>query len=164
MTDIVDRAKAALADTTDGPWEVNTEGWACISSGSDSVFHAYVETTCIDCDAEITQSMGCHVAISIEDAEFIAQARTLVPELIAEVERLQAARRDESRYLVETHNDRADLLREVERLRATVYRVRAAVVELESLARKYDANHLSNHARGVAHARRVTLAALDADR
>lgn len=137
MSDVVERSKAVLENTTPGPWEVNREGWACISSGSDSVFHAYVETTCVECDAEITQSMDCHVAISIEDAEFIAQARTLVPELVAEIERLHTW--DGLMSLVDEHYptdifphfagvpDNPDrdpgprilsLLREVERLRA----------------------------------------------
>ncbi|WP_454232052.1 hypothetical protein [Mycolicibacterium fortuitum] len=104
MSDVVQRAKTVLEGTTDGPWEI-------IGGG------------------EYVTGVGILVApddggVTSGDAEFIAQARTLVPELVAEVERLQAARRDESRYLVETHNDRADLLREVERLRATVERVR----------------------------------------
>lgn len=88
MSDIVARAKAALESVTDGPWVVNREGWACISSGSDSVFHGYFEGSCGDCGDEIHDAAS--VAISIEDAEFIAAARTLVPELVAEVEKLRA--------------------------------------------------------------------------
>lgn len=71
-----------------------------------------------------------------------------------EVERLQAARRDESRYLVETHNDRADLLGEVERLRATVERVR----ELAHNPETYSGTGV------VTVTPRRILAALDADR
>lgn len=92
MSDIVERAKAVIGPhLTPEPWVVNTEGWAVISSGSDSVMHAYVDTTCVDCGEEMCQSMDCHVAASIEDLEFIAAARTLVPELVAEVEKWKAA-------------------------------------------------------------------------
>lgn len=85
---LVERAKAALQGTTAGPWIVNREGWACISSGSDSVIHGYFEGDCPDCGDRIIDN--AMVAVSIEDATFIAEVRTLVPELVAEVERLQA--------------------------------------------------------------------------
>lgn len=82
------RAKAALGEhVTPGPWVVNREGWAVISSGSDSVIHGYVDTACESCGADVKGN--AQVAVSIEDAEFIAAARTLVPELVAEVERLR---------------------------------------------------------------------------
>lgn len=45
-----------------------------------------------------------------------AKSPDLIYRLVAEVERLRSARRDEGRYLVETHNDRADLLRAVARV------------------------------------------------
>lgn len=90
MSDVVVRAKAALEGVTEGPWVVNQEGWSCISSGPDSVFHGYFNGSCGDCGDEIHDAAS--VAISVEDAEFIAAARTLVPELVAEVERLRAER------------------------------------------------------------------------
>lgn len=89
--ELLDRARAALEGTTPEPWVVNYEGWAVISHKSDSVLHPYVETTCVECDAEIVQSMGCKVALSIEDLEFMVAARSLVPELVAEVEKLRGA-------------------------------------------------------------------------
>lgn len=119
MSDILDRARAALGpQVTAAPWVVNTEGWASISSGSDSVIHAYVDTTCVDCGEEICQSMDCHVAASIEDLEFIAAARTLVPELAAEVDRLrgQVEIRRNAQYLLAVQA--GELRAEVERLRA----------------------------------------------
>ena len=71
------------AEATEEPWEVNgpDEDWAVIHSGPDSVIHAY---TVHDPDCE-----GCtcggdeagHVAISVEDAELIAHARTDLPAL-----------------------------------------------------------------------------------
>lgn len=83
--EVTERAKAALEGTTPGPWEVNTEGWALDGSP--------------------------HVAVSIEDAEFIAAARMLVSDLVAEIERLCEERIAEGAYLVKVHNERADLLR-----------------------------------------------------
>jgi hypothetical protein len=88
MSDVVERANAVTEGITDGPWVVNREGWACISSGSDSVFHGYFDGSCDDCGDEIHDAAS--VAISIEDAEFIAAARQLVPELVAEVKRLRS--------------------------------------------------------------------------
>lgn len=94
--DLIARAKAALSpDMTPGPWVVNTEGWAVISSGPDSVIHGYVDTSCENCGADVKGDAD--VAISIEDAGFIAAARTLVPELVAAFEDMQADR-DQARH------------------------------------------------------------------
>lgn len=75
------------AEATEGPWEVNgpDEDWAVIHSGPDSVIHAY---TVHDPDCEGCECGGDeagHVAISVEDVEFIADARTVVPALTAAV-------------------------------------------------------------------------------
>lgn len=93
MSDVIERAEAAMEGVTAGPWVVNRDGWACVSPGPDSVFHGYFEGSCGDCGDEILDSAS--VAISIEDAEFIAAARTLVPELVAE---LKAARAEVERH------------------------------------------------------------------
>ena len=86
------------AEATEGPWGVNgpDEDWAVIHSGPDSVIHAY---TVHDPDCE-----GCtcggdeagHVAISVEDAAFIAHARidlvalaAAVRDVLAECERFR---------------------------------------------------------------------------
>ena len=84
------------AAATEGPWVVNgpAEQWAVISSGHDSVIHAY---TVHDPDCE-----GCtcggdeagHVAISVEDAEFISAARADVPALTAAVRDVLALHRE----------------------------------------------------------------------
>lgn len=78
---------AALTEgATEGPWRANgpDEDWAAISSGPDSVLHAYLthERSCDGCECG---DEGAQVAISIEDAEFIAHARTAMPALIAAV-------------------------------------------------------------------------------
>lgn len=68
--DLIARAKAALEGVADGPWEL-------IGGG------------------EYVTGVGICVApdnggVTGPNAEFIAAARTLVPELVAEVERLRA--------------------------------------------------------------------------
>lgn len=83
MTDIVARAEECLQGITRGPWVVNREGWACISSGSDSVFHGHYAGECPICGEDV--EMAAEVAISIEDAEFIAASPELVAELVAEL-------------------------------------------------------------------------------
>lgn len=75
------------AGATPRPWVVNgpDEDWAVIHSGPDSVIHAY---TVHDPDCERCTCGGDeagHVAISVEDAAFIADARTAVPALTAAV-------------------------------------------------------------------------------
>lgn len=69
-----EEARALLDEATPGPW-VDDEVWAAISSGSDSVVHAYVETTCDGCGAEINDDAT--VAMSAEDAALIAAAPDL---------------------------------------------------------------------------------------
>jgi hypothetical protein len=69
MSDIVQRAKAALEGATDGPWEI-------VGGGE---YVTGVGILAAPDDGGVTSG----------DAEFIAQARTLVPELVAEVERLR---------------------------------------------------------------------------
>ncbi|AOQ28534.1 hypothetical protein I5H99_gp081 [Mycobacterium phage WillSterrel] len=77
MSDVVERAKAALEGVTEGPWiaEYSSEEGNCV----------------IPHDAESTREAVAttHLYHQRADAEFIAQARTLVPELVAEVEHLR---------------------------------------------------------------------------
>jgi hypothetical protein len=107
MTDDTVTAKLAewealVEGATKGPWVVNgpDEDWAAISSGPDSVIHAY---TTHDPDCE-----GCtcggdeagHVAISVEDAEFIAAAPDLARSLLGFVREVTEGHEpdDEGRY------------------------------------------------------------------
>ena len=73
------------AAATEGPWEVDgpDEQWAAISSGPDSVIHAYAvhDRDCEGCTCGGDEAG--HVAISVEDAEFIAHTRTDLPALTA---------------------------------------------------------------------------------
>jgi len=76
--DVVFRAKAALEDVTAGPWVARAE--------SDGDYPIYADGGpifgCPDC--------GVRGGAGRADAEFIAAARSLVPELVAELERLRA--------------------------------------------------------------------------
>lgn len=86
MGDILERAKAALEGITEGPWRVHeatTSGYAPhygVASGDRS----YPDVAYAHSDWE-----GYGNGSRKADAEFIAAARTLVPELVAEVERLR---------------------------------------------------------------------------
>ena len=83
MTDLIERAKASLEGTTEGPWRVSHAGNVHygVSHGEYS-FPTVVKARC--------EYDGFGNGSSRADANFIAEARTLVPELIAEVERLRA--------------------------------------------------------------------------
>ncbi|MDG5773909.1 hypothetical protein [Mycolicibacterium fortuitum] len=78
MSDVVQRAKAVLEGITDGPWiaEYSGEQGNCVIPHDAQSTREAVATT--------------HLYHQLADAEFIAQARTLVPELVAEVERLRS--------------------------------------------------------------------------
>ncbi|ANU79458.1 hypothetical protein Gompeii16_39 [Mycobacterium phage Gompeii16] len=86
---VVERAKSALEGVTEGPWiaEYSSEQGNCI----------------IPHDAESTREAVAttHLYHQRADAEFIAQARTLVPELVAEIEelRLMAAVSKKKKYI-----------------------------------------------------------------
>lgn len=70
MTDSVEHAKSALKGVTDGPWE--------LIGGNEYVTGVSV---CVAPDDG---------GVTGPDAAFIAASRTLVPELVAEVERLRS--------------------------------------------------------------------------
>lgn len=78
MSDVVERAKAALEGVTDGPWEATPYG----------VEQPY------ELDLHRFDQMTLRIARTDEsdnDSRFIAAARTLVPELVSELERVREA-------------------------------------------------------------------------
>lgn len=75
MSDIVERAKAALEGVTEGGWLHSEDNCGCYS---------------IDAKPDLTVQLIAECIASEADAEFLAASRTLVPELVAEVERLHA--------------------------------------------------------------------------
>ncbi|QDM57461.1 hypothetical protein SEA_MAHAVRAT_77 [Mycobacterium phage Mahavrat] len=86
MSDVVERVKAALEALGDkGPWTIDSED-------GEPIIHEAHHYDSTDEWYDVDGANGGWVA-HCEDlpvAEFIAQARTLVPELVAEVERLRA--------------------------------------------------------------------------
>lgn len=83
--DITDRAKATLEGTTDGPWEADldphgeTRGIWPTSPGEEIIIGEYIANDEFDSNR--------WAGGSDQNLRFMAAARTLVPELIAEVER-----------------------------------------------------------------------------
>lgn len=104
MTDVVERAKAVLEDTTDGPWE--------------QVGFGNIHRT----------PAGEHPPVAKTwnraNGEFIAQARTLVPELAAEVEELRAVVSADDSTAARIHRQWTQARRQVRELRAEVERLR----------------------------------------
>ncbi|AXQ64571.1 hypothetical protein KNU83_gp080 [Mycobacterium phage LilMoolah] len=80
MRDVVERAKAALEGVAYGPWEFD-----CSDEGMQAVGGPVIWLG----DGDLGFRVEAHYQDD-RNAEFVAQARTLVPELVAEVERLRA--------------------------------------------------------------------------
>lgn len=82
-SDLLQRARAAVDGVTAGVWEFwqcytpRGDGALIVSAGDKEICSLHEEVTGDDCQA-------------VRDAAFIAAARQLLPELIAEVERLSA--------------------------------------------------------------------------
>ena len=87
MSDVVQQAKAALEGVTEGPWDVVSGAWG-------NVWHFPDEGT-----PTVVVRLG---GMSEPDAEFIAAARSLVPDLVAEVEKLRGAI-ETIRFLAKRH-------------------------------------------------------------
>lgn len=95
--DVVARAEAALVGVTDGPWSWTSprygvptlEGWA----GDPELYRYDTEVLEADHRGECGCRSACELELSVSDADraFIAAARDLVPELVAEVARLRSA-------------------------------------------------------------------------
>lgn len=112
----------ALADAaTPGPWTPCTEGWATISSSSDSVIHAYHPRDCChECGEPYDMEPG--VAIGVEDLEFIAAARTAVPQLLDQLDAAEQRIRDLTQ---EVKDERGAALDQMEQVRIRDARIRA---------------------------------------
>lgn len=89
VEDVVARSKAALEGTTDAPWVVDSgERWI---NGGDRGYDEVIWPGQVEC---MSYCYGGSSTIDgdrlPQDMRFIAAARELIPELIAEVERLRA--------------------------------------------------------------------------
>lgn len=114
--DIVDRAKAALAGVTPGPWTHHTAPSAdsdetpaqyCANTlaGNGDPLHVLTAASPDPRFAYVVPALTGDGPTSAINAEFIAQARELVPELIAEVERLQGAAKTLGKIIEDTLTD-----------------------------------------------------------
>ncbi|QDF19803.1 hypothetical protein QEH38_gp71 [Mycobacterium phage LilSpotty] len=112
MSDLTERAKAVLEGVTRGPWRVGKRKRAgIVLTPHGCVWHPS--------RGEINNP---------RDAEFIAAARELVPELVAEVERL----REEKLGLEISESDLLVQLRaENERLRAALFLIQEARIDYD---------------------------------
>ena len=98
MSDVVEQAKAALEGVTDGPWEhrvgpddeTHAEYFNGTLSNSGEPLHVLIAPSTEPQFAYVVPAITGDGPGSARNAEFIAQARALVPELVAEVERLRA--------------------------------------------------------------------------
>lgn len=119
------RLRDLAAKATPGPWAINTEGWADISSGPDSVIHAYsVRDSCHECGEPYDHDP--RVAISTEDAEFIAAAGPATVTALLDALDQAERERDEARATKDMHKERAErIVRDGEAAIAAVERVRA---------------------------------------
>lgn len=84
MSDVVERARAALEGVTEGPW----------GNYGNAPFEVFQEP-------EVGQEYIAPRVYALADAQFISRARSLVPELVAELERArdliaEFRKRDES--------------------------------------------------------------------
>lgn len=95
--DVVARAKSSLAGVTQGPWS-----WTVPRYGVPELMGRAGDPETYEYDTEVLEAShsgecGCRSACELElsvsdtDRAFIAAARSLVPELVAEVEELRAA-------------------------------------------------------------------------
>ncbi|UVK60534.1 hypothetical protein SEA_SABBB_90 [Mycobacterium phage Sabbb] len=120
MRDVVERAKAALEGVTEGPWT-----W----------------THGMDARAMVLGPDNLRVKLEgYRDAEFIASARSLIPELIAEVERLRSYKSLPLDMVWQDYYSPDDVLKirqpldaEIEQLRAEVVRLRAQETRIREL-------------------------------
>lgn len=120
MSDVVVRAKTALEDVTEGGWLHLEDICGCYS------VDAKPDLVCLPIAESIPNEA---------DAAFIAAARTLVPELVAEIERMQAEHdpgkcyssdvMERARY-ARSHGNfdalHAELIAEIERLHHLIQR------------------------------------------
>ncbi|QWT30294.1 hypothetical protein OLP41_gp008 [Mycobacterium phage I3] len=141
MSDAAERAKAALEEATEGPW-------LYIPGGSEDalvVSEGEREPNAITVGG-VSFHPGLHVAVDLRDgdAEFIAQARTLVPELIAEVERLRSYKSLPLDMVWQDYYSPDDVLKirqpldaEIEQLRAEVERLNEIIEQVGEVADSY---------------------------
>lgn len=114
--DLIERAKAALAGVTPGPWthhtapsehsdETPAQYCANTLAGNGDPVHLLTASSPDPNLAYVVPALTGDGPTSAINAEFIAQARELVPALIAEVERVRGACKTLGKHLDATLTD-----------------------------------------------------------
>jgi hypothetical protein len=96
--DVVERAQAALQGTTPGPWWVDEEidgmrqGRKTVVKADDPTLGHSGSVQSLNRQRVVTvdQTRPHHDAKAEANVKFIAEARTLMPEMITEIERLRS--------------------------------------------------------------------------
>lgn len=115
-SDILDRAKAALEGITPAPWthhvstpedtgESHAEWQANTLIGDGEPLHVLAAASDDDRFAYIVPAITGDGPTSGRNADFIAAARTLMPELVAEVEKLRDAAKTLGRIVIRHNED-----------------------------------------------------------
>lgn len=110
MSDVIGRAKAALAGVTPGPWahhiapsadshETHAEYLAGTLIGTGEPLHVLTAQSPEPKFAYVVPATTGDGPTSAINAEFISAARSLIPELVAEVEKLRMAEVERLRVL-----------------------------------------------------------------
>ncbi|UFU03467.1 CHASE3 domain-containing protein [Ruania suaedae] len=95
-TDRLAEIEARVNAATDGPWEADARHGA-VTSGPHSVIHGYFEGDCPACGEKIADLAS--VALSADDGDFIAHARSDVPYLLDQVRTLTAENEHNQEHL-----------------------------------------------------------------
>ena len=122
MTD--DQIAALCAGATPGPWEVDEEGGRSRQCG------VLTDTRKADCDHIVLPGRSY---LMLEDAEFIAAARTLVPDLLSRAQAAEARVAElelERKATWPRRLDRNERAERTDAAEAEVARLRAALAEL----------------------------------
>ena len=125
--DVTDRARAALEGVTGGPWTIVSGAWG-------NVWH-FPEGDHNGARPTVVVRMG---GMTEADSTFIAAARTLVPELLAEVERLRGDKQLAEAELAMTQDGFARWKSRADAAEAEVERLRGA---LKALAHDLNAHN-----------------------
>ncbi|MDB2213837.1 hypothetical protein [Mycobacteroides abscessus] len=131
MSELLDRAKASLEGVTEGPWEPVEE------RGNPGYSPFYGVRSAGDQPRRVVFAQsdweGYGNGSTKADAEFIAAARQLVPELIAEVERRERALQGRVREL---ERERDDHLETAEIMRRTRERAERLQAEIDAMKKQ----------------------------
>jgi len=142
--------KARCEKATPGPWTYNAAEGFCNKNADKECRHAYLDEVCESCDswrwsapAYLNEPSvidnGDYDGLSNENAEFIIHARTDIPMLVEEVERLEAIYEDSKKYSCPAayYRRAVELERERDILKARCQSLEAKSAILDTYRNKY---------------------------